>query len=175
MNENWVLYAVQIFSFAACIVSAMGKNKKNILKWTGIANTSNFLVMLLAGATDGWANSLSTTIRGILFAFRHKWKGNVVFYFCIGLHLVAFLLSYQDLWSFFLLAATLLVCISQWFGNPLQIKIYGILSILCWIVYTLHIGLYLDLPKRIIEGVFLIIAATKLVKEKKQNENKSRA
>ena len=176
MNEHWILYIMQVFSFFACIMSsATYKNKKKILKWTGIANTSNFLVMLLAKATDGWANSFSATVRGILFAFRHKWKGNAVFYFCIGLHIVAFIVSYQDLWSFLLLIATLCVCFSQWFGTPLQIKICSLISIICWTIYTLHIGLYLDLPKRLVETIFLIITTIKLVKEKKQNENKSRA
>ena len=161
-----LLYIVQIFSFIAVIIASLCRDKKKILKWVCTANTSNFLVLLIAQKTDGWASSLSTTIRGLLFTQRHKFKGNLILYFCIALHTGAFILSYQDIWSILLLCATLMVCISQWFGSPLQIKIFALLSIFCWIIYTIHVGLWLDLPKRIIEGIFLIISIIDLKKKK---------
>lgn len=166
-----LLYYVQIFSFFACIMSAVSKNKRNILIWVFIANFSNFLVMLIAKETDGWASSLSTTLRALLFLYKDKAKTNTILYIGIGLHLIAFIISYQDLWSILLICATLSVCISQWFGNAKQIKIWALISVMFWCIYTIHIGLYLDLPKRMIEAIFLTIALINIYKKEKQNKN----
>ena len=162
-----LLTIVQIFSLIAVIIASICKDKKNILLWVFIANLSNFLVMLIAQETDGWAGSIATTIRGFLFIYKDKVKTNLLFYIGITLHIVAFIFSYQDIFSFCIIIATMMVCISQWFGNPLQIKIFALLSICMWIIYTIHIGLYLDLPKRIIEGAFLIISIITLIKDNK--------
>lgn len=165
-----LLYLIQIFSFLAVIIASICKNKNKLLKWVCTANISNFLVMLLAQETDGWANSLATVLRGLIFTKRSKFKTNIVLYFCVILHIGAFFLSYRNPWSILLLCATLMVCISQWFGTPLQIKIFALLSIICWIIYTVHIKLWLDLPKRIIEGVFLIISIMNILKTKTPDE-----
>lgn len=164
-----LLYTIQIFSLLAVIIASLYQNKKKILKWVSITNASNFLVMLIAQKTDGWAGSLITVIRGLLFTQKDKFKTNFILFLCTSLHIAAFILSYQDIWSILILCATLMVCISQWFGTPLQIKIFALLSIICWIIYTIHIKLYLDLPKRFIEGIFLIISIIKIKKEHKHN------
>ena len=167
-----ILYMVQIFSFFACIMSAVSKKKKSILIWVCIANLSNFAVMLIARETDGWANSFITCVRALLFLYKDKAKSNLLFYFCLLLHTVAFVLSYQDVWSCLLICATLSVCISQWWGNAKQIKIGALISVLCWCVYTIHVELYLDLPKRIVEAVFLVISLY-TIKQSKQAEKKA--
>jgi len=161
-----ILTAIQIFSLLAVIIASICKDKKNILIWIFIANLSNFLVMLIAQETDGWAGSLVTVIRGFLFMYKDKFKNNFILYLCIMLHMSAFIFSYQDIFSCCIIIATLMVCISQWFGSPLQIKIFAFISILLWIVYTIHIELYMDLPKRIIEGIILVISIFTIIKNK---------
>lgn len=170
--DNILLYLVQVFSFIAVIISTCCKTKKNILIWVFIANFSNFTVMLIAKEMDGWAGSLATTLRALLFLNKDKVKTKIILYIGILLHIGAFILSYQDIFSVCILIATLCVCISQWFGNPLQIKLFALISIIFWVIYTIHIELYLDLPKRIVEGVFLIIAMIRMIIEKRKLFNK---
>jgi uncharacterized membrane protein YoaK (UPF0700 family) len=124
--------------------------------------------MLLANEVDGYFGSFITTLRGFLFLYKDKAKTNTILYVSILLHIFAFVLSYQDVFSFCIVIATLMVCISQWYGNPMQIKVFALISILLWIIYTIHIGLYLDLPKRIVEGVLLIFSIISLQKSKKK-------
>ena len=112
--------------------------------------------MLLAKETDGWANSLATCIRSLVFLYRDKVKDNKLLYFAVILYIGAFILSYQSLWSILLLFATLSVCISQRLGNLKQIKVWALISVLCWLIYTLYIKLYLDIPKRLLEAILLI-------------------
>lgn len=162
-----ILYMVQLFSFFACIMSAVSKKKKSILIWVCIANLSNFAVMLLAKELDGWVNSFITCVRALLFLYKDKAKTNALLYFCVGLHTVAFVLSYQDIWSCLLICATLSVCISQWLGNAKQIKIWALVSVCCWCIFTIHVKLYLDLPKRIVEAVFLVISLHTLMRAEK--------
>ena len=71
-----LLYTIQIFSLLAVIIASLCQNKKKILKWVSITNASNFLVMLIAQKTDGWASSLITVIRGLLFTQKDKFKTN---------------------------------------------------------------------------------------------------
>ena len=165
-----LLNIIQIFSFIAVIICSLCKTKKNILIWVFIANLSNFAVMLLANETDGWAGSLATTLRALLFLNKDRVKTNTLLYISILLHVTAFAISYQDIYSCCILCATLSVCISQWFGTPLQIKVFALIGVLLWMIYTIHVGLYLDLPKRIVEGIFLLIAITKLKLDKRKQK-----
>lgn len=172
-----LLYGIQIFSFLAVILASICKDKKNILLWVFLANLSNFLVLLVAKELDGWVGSLITVFRSLLFLNKDKIhknelgqffkKTHFILIFCIMLHIIAFILSYQDIFSICILFATITVCITQWFGNPIQIKIGAIISLILWIIYTLHIELYMDLPKRFVELLFLTISLISLIKKPK--------
>lgn len=165
-----LLYLIQVFSFLACTIASLAKKKGTILQWTSFANLSNFAVMLLVQETDGWANSLSTVIRGLLFTRRDTYKTNTVLYICSIMHIVAFVVSYQNLWSVLLIIATLSICVSQWFGNPLCIKIFALIGAICWLCYVIYIKLYSDFPKRILEVILLVISLAKTFSEKHEEK-----
>ena len=76
-------------------------------------------------------------------------------------------MSYQDIFSCCIIIATIMICISQWFGNPLQIKICTFISGVLWIIYTTHIGLYLDSLKIFIECIILVGSIISIIRSKK--------
>lgn len=163
-----ILYTVQIIALFAEVIFYSLKDKKRILIWSFILNILSLTVMILAKETDGWANTLAVCIRSTVYLFRYKYKTNLAYWLCLFLHLSAFILSYQNAWSILLGCATITICTVQWWGSTKQIKYGTLFSDICWTIYSVYVGLYLDLPKRFLGIILLLVSLKSLKKGDKQ-------
>ena len=158
------LTLAQILALVINIIFYFQRDKKNFLIWAFLANLSAVIVMVLAQETDGWANSLAVLLRSTLFLGKDKYKTYLPYFIGLGLHIVAFTLSFQNAWSILLGMATITICTAHWWGTAKVIKVATIFSDTCWAIYVLYIGLFLDAPRHILGVILMIIS---LIRDKK--------
>ncbi len=159
-------YLFQFLGLGFVLTAGINKNKKWILFLTFCANICSTIVMILAGRYDGAATTVIGTIRAFLFLFHDRAKDNKIFWGCTIAHAVVGILSWQSSLSLLIIAAPLVLCWTNWFGNVKQIKYGTIFSDLCWAVFDLANGIYVEAARDIGEILSNIVGLLRTPKMK---------
>lgn len=156
----------QLLGVIFVLTAGLCRKKNGILFLTFCANFCSVMVMLLAGLYDGAAATIVCTIRAFLFLFHDRVKTNRIFWICVLAHLVVGVLAWQSPISALTIAAPVVLCTVNWFGNVPVIKAGTIFSGLCWAIFDFSGGIYIEGTRDLVETLANIIGWWRSSKEK---------
>ena len=93
--------------------------------------------------------------------FKDRYKTNFVFLFCLGLHIIAGIVTFTGLSSLLPGITAVISVVVLWFGNEQQIRIGTIIANLIWVVYYFVNGIYISAVTNIVIILFTIFSYEK--------------
>ncbi len=151
------LYFFQILGLGFSMSAGFCRKKWWILLLNLCANVCSVSVMVLAGRYDGAVAVLICTIRSLLYLFQDRARTNLIFWGCVGAHVIAGVLAWQSWMSFLIIVAPVVLCYVTWFGKVKQIKYGTIISDLCWMIFDVSSGIYIEAARDVAEGVSNVV------------------
>ena len=138
--NNLIIQLIGVIAYAILAFSYFKKKKKDIL-FIQIFSTIAFAIhyYLLGGMTATVCNLISLLIIIIIYFFeKHNGKNKKILVLStIPLLVLIALFTYENIFSIFPIIASSIVLISFITSNEDVIRISGIISALCWIVYAI--------------------------------------
>lgn len=170
--NNLIIQLIGVIAYAILAFSYFKKNKKDIL-FIQIFSTIAFAIhyYLLGGITAIACNLISLLIIIIIYFFeKHNGKNKKVLIFStIPLLILISLFTYENIFSIFPIIASTIVLVSFIISNENTIRISGIISALCWMVYAIIYKSYAGIVFEAFSAVSTFIAFIKNF----NNKNKS--
>ena len=118
-----LLIVVQIFQVIySCYIMFLNK-KKNMLINMFISNTINLVLFAVAGLNSAFLTTIIIALRSFLFVFRNKYKTNFIFYFCLFLHILSGIITFNSFISIMPALTAIISIFIIWFGNEQQIRL----------------------------------------------------
>ena len=137
--NNLIIQLIGVIAYAILAFSYFKKNKKDIL-FIQIFSTLAFAIhyYLLGGMTATVCNLISLLIIIIIYIFEKQNGKNkmILVLSTIPLLILITLFTYENIFSIFPIIASSIVLISFIISNEDVIRISGIISALCWIIYA---------------------------------------
>jgi len=138
--NNFIIQLIGIIAYAILAFSYFKKKKKDIL-FIQIFSTIAFAIhyYLLSGITGTICNLITLGIVIIIYFFEKKEgkKKNILVFSTIPLLILISLFTYENIYSIFPIIASTVVLISFVLSNENTIRISGIISALCWLIYAI--------------------------------------
>ncbi len=152
LQYRWMMcYLFQLIGLFLVLAAGICQKKNWILFLTFCANMCSVLVMLTAGRYDGAAATCVCTLRSFLYLFQDRVHDNKIFWGCVAAQIIVGVMAWQSLFSLLVIAAPVVLCIVSWFGSVRQIKWGTIFSDLCWAVFDMSSGIYIEGARDIAE------------------------
>ncbi len=164
--ELWCII-FQLLGVFFVLIAGLNKKKKVILVLSFCANICSTLVMILAGRYDGAVATVICTVRSFLFLYQDRVKNNSIFWISVAAHFIAGVLSWQSPLSALIIFAPIVLCYVNWFGKAKDIKYGTIVSCLCWTVFDIINGVYIEAGRDVAEIISNIIGIYRLSGEQK--------
>lgn len=153
-----LLIIVQIFQVIYSSYIMFLDKKKNMLINMFISNAISLVVFAIADLKSAFLATIIIAIRSFLFMFRDRYKTNFIFYFCLILHILSGIITFDGLISLMpALTAIISICVI-WFGNEQQIRLGLLIPNFIWFVYYCIFGIYISATFSIISSIFEIIS-----------------
>ena len=175
--NNLIIQLIGVIAYVILAFSYFKKNKKDILI-IQIFSTIAFAIhyYLLGGITAIVCNLISLLIIIIIYFFeKHNGKNKkVLILSTIPLLILISLFTYENIFSIFPIIASTIVLVSFIISNENTIRISGIISALCWMVYAIIYKSYAGIFFEAFSAISAFIAFLKNFKIKNKNilENK---
>lgn len=168
--SNFFIQLIGTIAYVILAFSYFKKEKKDIL-FIQIFSTIAFSIhyYLLSGITGTICNIISLLIIIIIYFFeKHNGKNKKVLIFStIPLLILISLFTYENIFSILPIIASTIVLISFVLSNEDIIRISGILSALCWLIYA---AIYKSYAGVIFEAFSMITTFIAFFKNKKGNK-----
>ena len=168
MND-FIIQLIGVIAYAILAFSYFKKEKKEIL-FLQIYSTIAFSIhyYLLSGITGTICNLISLLIIIIIYFFEKKEGKNkkLLVFSTIPLLILISLFTYENIYSLFPIIASTVVLISFVLSNENTIRISGIISALCWLIYA---AIYKSYAGVFFEGISMITTFIAFLKNKKKN------
>ncbi len=161
-----VIVIIQIVQVIYSIYIMFLDKKKNMLINMFISNLISLILFQVAGLSAASLTTIIITLRSFLFMFKEKYKTNVVFWTCLGLHIMAGILTFTGISSLLPCITAVISVVVLWFGNEQQIRIGTVIANFIWVVYYLINGIYISAVTNIIIILFTILSYIKNNKNK---------
>lgn len=159
MKEIFILLIiVQIFQIIYSSYIMFLKKKKNMLLHMFIGNAISLTIFAIADLKSAFLTTIFITVRSFLFMFRDKYKTNLIFYFCLFLHLLPGIITYDGLISLLPSITAIIAIFVIWFGNEQQIRLGLIIPNFIWVIYYCVFEIYISAAFNIIVIIFEIIS-----------------
>lgn len=177
MMNSLIIQLIGVIAYIILEFSYFKKNKKDIL-FIQIFSTIAFAIhyYLLGGMTATVCNLISLLIIIIIYFFeKHDGKNKkVLILSTIPLLILISLFTYENIFSIFPIIASTIVLISFIISNENTIRISGIISALCWMVYAIIYKSYAGIFFEAFSAVSTFIAFLRNFNIKNKNilENK---
>lgn len=156
-----LLIVVQIFQVIySCYIMFLDK-KKNMLINMFISNTISLVVFAVAGLNSAFLTTIIIALRSFLFVFRDKYKTNFIFYFCLFLHILSGIITFNGFISIMPALTAIITLFIIWFGNEQQIRLGLIIPDFIWFIYYCIFGIYISATFNLITIIFKIISYSK--------------
>ena len=153
-----LLIIVQIFQIIYSSYIMFLKKKKNMLLHMFIGNAISLTTFAIADLKSAFLTTIFITVRSFLFMFRDKYKTNLIFYFCLFLHLLLGIITYDGLISLLPSITAIIAIFVIWFGNEQQIRLGLIIPNFIWVIYYCVFEIYISATFNIIVIIFEIIS-----------------
>ena len=153
-----LLIIVQIFQIIYSSYIMFRKKKKNMLLHMFISNAISLTIFAIADLKSAFLTTIFITVRSFLFMFRDKYKTNLIFYFCLFLHLLPGIITYDGLISLLPSITAIIAIFVIWFGNEQQIRLGLIIPNFIWVIYYCVFEIYISAAFNIIVIIFEIIS-----------------
>lgn len=168
MND-FIIQLIGVIAYAILAFSYFKKEKKEIL-FLQIYSTIAFSIhyYLLSGITGTICNLISLLIIIIIYFFEKKEGKNkkLLVFSTIPLLILISLFTYENIYSIFPIIASTVILISFVLSNENTIRISGIISALCWLIYA---AIYKSYAGVFFEGISMITTFIAFLKNKKKN------
>lgn len=156
-----LLTIVQIFQVIYSCYIMFLKKKKNMLINMFISNAISLIIFLIADLKSAFLTTLIIAIRSFLFMFREKYKTNFIFYFCLILHILSGIITFDGFISLLPMLTAIISVFIIWFGNEQQIRFGLIIPNIMWVIYYCIFGLYISAVFNMIVIIFQVISYIK--------------
>ena len=169
MNDL-IIQLIGVVAYAILAFSYFKKEKKEIL-FIQIFSTIAFAIhyYLLSGITGTICNLISLLIIIMIYFFEKKEGKNkrILIFSTIPLLILISLFTYENIYSIFPIIASTVILISFVLSNENTIRISGIISAVCWVIYSVMYGSYAGV---FFEGVSIITTFIAFLKNKNNNK-----
>jgi len=130
-----------VLGYIVYYASRYCKEKKKMLVVETCSKSINVLSFMCIGNTPGMMSNFITMIRGILIYLKEKRgiKSSGAFILLLSACIISGILTYKNIFSLFAYIAAVITTASAWFGNPQQIRKWGILAGTCYLVFQISI------------------------------------
>ena len=156
-----VVIIIQIVQTIYSIYIMFLDKKKNMLINMFISNLISLILFQVAGLGAASLTTIFITLRSFLFMFKDRYKTNFVFLFCLGLHIIAGIVTFTGLSSLLPGMTAVISVVVLWFGNEQQIRIGTTIANLIWVVYYFVNGIYISAVTNIVIILFTIFSYEK--------------
>ena len=162
--EGIITQIIGLFGYSILAGSYFKKEKRKILFMQIIAYVLFTIhYYMLNGITGAVCNLLGLIALIIIYTFdKYKMKNkNIVTICMIPFVVIIALITYQNIYSLFPIIASVIVIISFLLDNENVIRIIGIVSATCWLLYAIVYKSYVAIVFEVITFVFVFIAFLK--------------
>lgn len=170
-----LIQAVGAVAFALLSFSYFKKEKKDILVIQILATIAfSIHYYFLSGLTGTICNILSLISLIIIYLFeKHSGKNKKLLILCIiPLLILISLFTYENIFSIFPVIASTVVLISFLLSDENKIRISGIVSAVCWLIYAIKYKSYVAMIFEIFIIITTILAFFENRNFKKKNNKK---
>jgi len=169
--KDLIIQVIGVIAYAILAFSYFKKEKKEII-FIQIFSTIAFAIhyYLLSGITGTICNLITLGIVIIIYFFEKKEgkKKNILVFSTIPLLILISLFTYENIYSIFPIIASTVILISFVLSNENTIRISGIISALCWLIYA---AMYKSYAGVFFEGFSMITTFIACLKNKNINSN----
>lgn len=153
-----VVIIIQIVQTIYSIYIMFLDKKRNMLINMFISNLISLILFQVAGLGAASLTTIFITLRSFLFMFKDKYKTNIVFFFCLGLHIIAGIVTFTGFSSLLPCITAVIAIVVLWFGNEQQIRIGTTVANLIWVAYYLVNGIYISAVTNIVIILFTVFS-----------------
>ena len=149
-------------------LGAYSTEKKNIFIFFVISTIFSILMFYYVGQYAAILPVATTGIRYFIYIFKNKYKTKFPLYFCLTMHIIAFIISTNSIKTIVDIIPSVLViigCIVYWYLDGEKLKKYVVLLNIPWIIYYICCGLYLTTVNLVIQNILMFIAIIRLRKK----------
>lgn len=139
-----IVWIMQALGLALNIFIALTHDTKKIYLFTFLFNAANLTIYIL---TQDWAACVSgvlITLRSFAYMHKERVNGQWMPWAFISLHIFLGLMLMTSLWQIATIMAPVTVCYTMWFwkGQFQKLRVGNIINAGLWLVYNLHVGLW---------------------------------
>lgn len=140
-----IVWIMQVLGLALNIFIALTHDTKKIYLFTFLFNVVNLTIYIL---TQDWAACVSgvlITLRSFAYMHKERVNGQWMPWVFISLHIFLGLMLMTNLWQIATIMAPVTVCYTMWFwkGQFQKLRVGNIINAGLWLVYNLHVGLWI--------------------------------
>lgn len=173
--EFVLIQLIGAIAFVALVVSYYQKEKKSILFMHIVAYIMFTLhYYLLSGVTGAICNAIAlVALLAIYFIEKFKWKNkNLVSCIFIILICIINIATFQNVFSIFPMIASIIVIVSFLMDNENNIRVIGLISAVCWLIYAIVYKSYISIGFEVFTIIGTLIALAKNTKETMYSDKK---
>lgn len=177
MGSNfWIATGIGILGMLACIMIFQQTERKRMLIWKMIADSLWLIQYVLLGAYGGVATTAVAILRGAVFL---KWDprkkgGKLILTAFLIISVTLGLLTWNNAFNLFSMAASVIAIVSFWIGNPKLSRILAFpisTSMLIYdVAYLSIMGIFNESFSMISSLIGILRHDVKKISDKKENQ-----
>lgn len=163
----------QILNIASNYGSAWSKSKRNIVIFKVLSAIFNSLSIISVGNFISAIPVMFTIVRSLVCFYKDKFKTNLPIWLCVLGYIVIGLLTFNKMDSIIDMLpviTSLLASIIIWYCNPVELKLWMMLTEGIWMVYHFSSGLYLSALNILLQTIVSIISIIRIKLDNKKSK-----
>lgn len=173
--EFVLIQLIGAIAFFALVGSYYLKEKKNILFMHIVAYVMFTIhYYLLSGITGAICNAIGLlALLAIYIIEKQNWKNkNLVAFVFIFIICIINIVTFQNVFSIFPMIASIIVIVSFLMDNENYIRVIGLISAVCWLIYAIVYKSYISIGFEVFTIIGTLIALAKNTKETMYSDKK---
>lgn len=140
-----IVWIMQALGLALNIFIALTHDTKKIYLFTFLFNAANLAIYILTQDWAACASGVLITLRSFAYMYKERVNGQWTPWVFISLHIFLGLMLMTSLWQIATIMAPVTVCYTMWFwkGQFQKLRVGNIINAGLWLVYNLHVGLWI--------------------------------
>lgn len=162
----WVVQFIGVIALFFIVLAFQGKTRKFILLVQVVSAVFFIAHYFLLAATLGAILNIIVAVRNLVFYYKKHDGADHLFwlYFFMAISVLALLLFSNSWVSIFPVLGMIVGTYALWNTKPSNIRLYFLISAICWIPYTILVHSYSGLATQIIVCVFVLFGIYRLDK-----------
>lgn len=173
--EFILIQLIGAIAFFALVGSYYLKEKKNILFMHIVAYVMFTIhYYLLSGITGAICNAIGLlALLAIYIIEKQNWKNkNLVAFVFIFIICIINIATFQNVFSIFPMIASIIVIVSFLMDNENYIRVIGLISAVCWLIYAIVYKSYISIGFEVFTIIGTLIALAKNTKKTMYSDKK---